>query len=262
MKNVLPKSLERLVHGYIFAPVITGHSDARVYKLEHPDKADLFLKTQASSSVEFLELEALKLEWLHKRGVRVPKVLLFLEEESFQWLLMTAIPGRDASSLWQKSEIPVVLEVLADSLKKLHALKILDCPFNQNLEVRIAEAKHRMLENLVDETDFDDARLGETASEVFQELLELHPMSEDLVFTHGDYCLPNMIIHNLEFAGFVDLGRAGIADRYQDLALITRSLESDLNLQFNGWGRYFLEQYGILKPEESKLEFYKMLDEF
>ncbi len=155
-----------------------------------------------------------------------------------------------------------MLEVLAENLKQLHALEIVDCPFNQTLEIKMVQAKFRVLENLVDETDFDVVRLGKTAQEVFRELLETCPAIEDLVFTHGDYCLPNILIHNLELAGFVDLGRAGIADRYQDLALITRSLESDLNPQFNGWSKYFLEQYGIAKPEDSKLEFYRLLDEF
>lgn len=70
------------------------------------------------------------------------------------------------------------------------------------------------------------------------------------------------MIHNRRFAGFIDLGRAGIADRYQDLALITRSLESDMNPQFNGWSKYFLMQYEILEPDVSRLEFYRLLDEF
>jgi aminoglycoside phosphotransferase len=262
MKQQLPPKLKQLTSGYEFVPVTIGKSGAMVYKLEHSLKPNLFLKFQPSSSVDFLELEALKLEWLHKRDILVPEVIVYLEEESHEWMLTRAIPGCDASNSWNHAEIPAVLETLAESLKRLHALEIADCPFNQKLELKIAEAKHRVIENLVDETDFDDDRLGKSAQEVFQELLDKRPTVEDLVFTHGDYCLPNIMVHNLEFAGFIDLGRAGIADRYQDLALITRSLESDFNPQFNGWSQYFLAQYGIPKPEESKLEFYRLLDEF
>jgi aminoglycoside phosphotransferase len=262
MKYQLPPKLIQLTSGYKFVPVTIGHSVATVYKLEHPEKLALFLKVQPGSKFESLELDVRKLEWLHERGILVPEVLLYLEENAIEYLLTSAIPGRDASSPWEKSEIPVVLEILAENLKQLHALEIHDCPFSQKLDVKIDQAKLRMLENLVNETDFDDVRLGKTAQEVFQELLDKRPTVEDLVFTHGDYCLPNIMIYNLEFAGFIDLGRAGIADRYQDLALITRSLESDFNPQLNGWSKYFLERYGILQPEESKLEFYRLLDEF
>ena len=262
MKHSLPNKLESVIQGYALAPVQTGHSDATVYKLEHPQNPDLFLKIQRSSNLGSLRFDADKLEWLHKRGILVPQMLLFLEEDSFEYLLTTAISGRDASNLWKQEEIPVLLEVLATNLKQLHALEMTDCPFNQKLEVKIADAKSRVLENLVDETDFDDVRIGKTIPETFQELLETRPKSEDLVFAHGDYCLPNVMIHKLEFSGFIDLGRAGIADRYQDLALMTRSLESDLNQQFNGYSQYFLEQYGVLEPDESKLEFYRLLDEF
>jgi aminoglycoside phosphotransferase len=262
MKQQLPPKLKQITSGYEFVAVTLGRFGASVYKLEHSSKPAMFLKFQQSSSLEFLELEALKLEWLLKRGILVPEVILYLEEDSFEYLLTAAIPGCDASNPWNLEEVPVVLEVLAKSLKQLHSLEIADCPFNQTLEVKISEAERRMLENLVDETDFDDARLGKTSREVFQEMLENRPTSQDLVFTHGDYCLPNIMIHNRRVSGFIDLGRAGIADRHQDLALITRSLESNLNPHFNGWSQYFLNQYGILEPETSKLEFYRLLDEF
>jgi kanamycin kinase len=62
--------------------------------------------------------------------------------------------------------------------------------------------------------------------------------------------------------GFIDLGRAGVADRYQDLALMTRSFESPLNPQFNGWSERFFECYGIREPDDAQLEFYRTLDEF
>ena len=41
------------------------------------------------------------------------------------------------------------------------------------------------------------------------DLLRKRHDEEDLVFTHGDYCLPNVIIDGEEVAGFVDWGRAG-----------------------------------------------------
>jgi aminoglycoside phosphotransferase len=262
MNNSFPTTLQSLIHNFVTIPIITGHSDARVYKLEHPDKPALFLKIQESDALDSLEAEARTLDWLHDCGVQVPRVQAFLEEDQQRWLLTSAISGRDAASAWRKTEVSKILEVMAKSLKNLHALEIQDCPFDQSLEIRLSEAYTRIVENLVDETDFDPQRLGKTAEHVFLELLGTQPKTEDLVFTHGDFCLPNIMIHNLEFAGFIDLGRAGIADRYQDLALMTRSLESDLNPQFNGWSSYFLEQYGILEPDEKKLEFYRLLDEF
>ena len=257
-----PNSLEPRIAGYEFTFVTTGHSSARVYKLEHPEKPDLFLKIQGSGNLESLKIDARKLEWLHYCRIQVPQMQVFLEENRFEFLLTSAIPGHDAASVWDKTEIPKILEILAKNLKNLHSLEIQHCPFDQRLELKFSEAYTRVLENLVDETDFDDDHLGKTAKALFKELLEKHPQSEDLVFTHGDYCLPNVLIDNLEFAGFIDLGRAGIADRYQDLALMTRSLESDMNPQFNGWSSYFLEQYGILEPDLGKLKFYRLLDEF
>lgn len=91
-------------------------------------------------------------------------------------------------------------------------------------------------------------------------MLERRLSSEDLVFCHGDYCVPNVILDGSSI-GFVDVGRAGIADRWQDLAPVTRSLESEMNVQFNGFSDQLLEAYGVV-PDLEKIAFYRLLDEF
>ncbi len=62
-----------------------------------------------------------------------------------------------------------------------------------------------------------------------------------------------------EISGFVDWGRAGVADRYKNIALVARSLErntgEDLTLTF-------FEAYGLSSPDADKIEYYKLLDEF
>ncbi len=81
------------------------------------------------------------------------------------------------------------------------------------------------------------------------------------MLTHGDFCLPNIILERNKVTGLIDLGRAGVADRYQDIALILRSLTSEMNPNFNDCSDIFAQEYGIdLEPD--KLEYYQMLDEF
>lgn len=49
------------------------------------------------------------------------------------------------------------------------------------------------------------------------------------VFSHGDLCLPNIIIRNNKIVGFLDLGDAAIRDKEYDVATILRSYEYNIN---------------------------------
>ncbi len=60
--------------------------------------------------------------------------------------------------------------------------------------------------------------------------------------THGDPCLPNVLVLNGEFSGFVDLGSAAVDDPVQDLALALWSLEYNYGA---GWGETLLHAYGV-----------------
>ena len=73
------------------------------------------------------------------------------------------------------------------------------------MDIKIEEAKRRVENGLVDEEDFDEIRIGLKARDLYKEHLTNKPNSEDLVFTHGDYCLPNFMIDKGKVSGFIDM---------------------------------------------------------
>jgi aminoglycoside phosphotransferase len=202
--------------------------------------------------------EKLKLEWLAPRPLPVPEVLLFIPEEAADYLLLSEIPGAPASDDALKQDVPRLIEQLADGLHTIHGLPIEDCPFPAQSDLKIETARQRMLDKLIDESDFDEIRHGETAEKLFGELVATAPAEEDLVFTHGDYCLPNVLLENGKVSGFVDWGNAGIADRYQDIALLARSVRYNFSAD---WTKFLFDTLGI-EPDLKKIDFYQLLDEF
>jgi aminoglycoside phosphotransferase len=183
---------------------------------------------------------------------------MFAEDEKGAYLLLSEIPGVPAIDAPPEKDIPGVIEELVNGLKMIHELPAKDCPFHAPLEDRIEAARERMLEGLVDEDDFDRERLGRTARDLFEELTRSVPEKEDFVFTHGDFCAPNVILDDGKLSGFVDWDGAGVADRYQDLALLSRSVRHNFGAE---WEKSVFEIYAI-EPDREKIRFYRLLDEF
>jgi kanamycin kinase len=227
-------------------------SGARVFKLKDGNET-LFLKFAPISSdpdpAFSIQAEADRLTWLRSKNLAVPKVELFLEDNGLEYLLMTAIPGRDTSQSWRPDQIPSIIAKLATGLRAWHDTNTVDCPYKLTLETRIAQARAR--------TKIANLRLE------LEALLEHAPEHEDLVLCHGDPCVPNVLLtDDLDISGWIDLGRAGVMDRHWDLALIVGSLEVDLNPQFNGWSERFLKAYGLEVINRETLEFYIQFDRF
>lgn len=110
---------------------------------------------------------------------------------------------------------------------------------------------------MVDEEDFDTDREGWTAEQVWQSLQSMLPQTLDPVVTHGDFSLDNLLVFDREVTGCIDAGRVGIADRYQDLAILWNCLgEFGSELQ-----ERLLESYGLSDMDQNKLQFHLMLDE-
>jgi aminoglycoside 3'-phosphotransferase-2 len=234
-----------------------GESRADVWRVTPKGSASLFVKTEQVMTWGELPGEVQRLRWMATEDLPAPRVLDTTTEAQHSWLLMTAVPGRDLASSAHLSPQQIVT-LAAEALRALHAVAIETCPFDHRLEAKIRLAREHLLAGLIDEADFDDSRLGQSAEEVFEQLLATRPAHEDLVLTHGDACLPNLLAANGRFSGFVDCGRLGVADRYQDLALAAHSITDNLGAQ---WLPLFFEVYGV-EPDLQRIAFYQLLDEF
>jgi aminoglycoside 3'-phosphotransferase-2 len=234
-----------------------GESGAEVSRIRCLSGKHLFVKSEPIGAQSELPQEIERLRWMNRLALPGPTVLDVTTENNRHWLLMSAVPGQDLASANDLSATQVI-SVLAMALRTLHQVPIDKCPFEHPLQQRIAAARSRVSAGLVDESDFDDERLGRTAEDVFAELLSTLPETYDLAVTHGDACLPNFMIEGSRFTGYIDCGRLGISDIYQDLALAARSIERNLG---QAWVAPFFRAYGV-EPDQQRIAFYCLLDEF
>lgn len=221
-----------------------------------------------------------RLLWLAAIGFPAARVIDWSDAsdgpEPAAALVTSAVAGVPISSV-SRGGAREAARSLALTLRDLHTIPTLSCPFDRTLSVTLAEAQAAVAEGAVDTDDFDDERRGPPPLEVLGLLLAgarsaSEDESADLVVCHGDACLPNVLVDpdTLRPTGIVDVGRLGVADRHQDLALGTRSLlDPDLNPSFgSGCAQAFLDTYlaamglGPTRMDPDRLAFYRLLDEF
>jgi aminoglycoside phosphotransferase len=255
----LPSTLRQQLIGTEWADVTFGYSGMRVFRLTETRQPPRYLKLAQGPLRRELRAEFDALAWL-KGHLPVPEALAYAEDAGFAYLLLSEVSGIMSCDAAFADDVPALVRLLAAGLQQFHALDYSTCPLDQRLNRKLALAAENLAAGLVDEAEVDARGHAEEAAGLLRWLTEHRPATEDLVFTHGDYCLPNILINaeRTGISGFIDLGRAGVADRYQDLALAARSLTYNFG---PGWEPLLWEAYGLASVDAAKLEYYVLLDE-
>lgn len=248
--DTLPAEITALTSASTVETVTVGWSQDAVYRLTDGDTVR-YLKTGAD-----LRHEHDRLRWMENR-LPTPRVLHYTVIESTHYLLTSAVPG----VMTHEAALPsdTLVRLMADGLKLWHALPIDSCPFDHRANALIARAREKITQGAIDPQHFDMHLHGYTAQDVLDRALQLRPEHEDLVVTHGDYCMPNILIdpQTEKVTGFVDVGRVGVADRFSDLAQACRSITWNIGMM---WVEVFLAHYGV-PMDRAKYNFYTLLDE-
>lgn len=71
------------------------------------------------------------------------------------------------------------------------------------------------------------------------------------VLIHGDYCLPNVLVHEERFSAVVDVGRSGLGNPEDDLAAGVWTLQYNYG---KGYARTFLDRYGWPPMSDASIE--------
>lgn len=264
-RGLAPSFQASLADG-LWQPITIGLSGAQVYRVTAPGQPPRYLKTASGPRVEELRAERDRLIWLRSR-LPVPGVCGWAEDEAEDdaerrgWLLLSEAPGLMACDPAVMDDQPRVVAALAEGLRAIHDLPISDCPFDARLDTRLARAQWVIRAGIADEEAVRES-LGVSADELRRRLVATRPAepTADLVFTHGDYCLPNVLLDPARFtvSAYLDWGRAGVADRYQDLAIGARSVRHNLGA---AWEAHFLAAYGLSPLDQERLAWYETLDE-
>lgn len=228
--------------------------------------SDRVLKIQPVS--EESRNEAAMMRWLRGR-VPAPRVLAETEENGLHYLLMSRLPGRmlcDPALLEAPAKL---LNLTAQALHTLWQTDITGCPASRMLEDRLRLARQRVENGLCDTENVQPDTYGPggfASPEALLCWLEANRPQEEPVLTHGDCCLPNLFADDNGFCGFIDLGRSGIGDRWQDIALLYRSTRHNYEGHYGYAARAgcpaneLFATLGIPRDEE-KLRYYILLDE-
>ena len=245
--------------GLVGEVVSHGESGDLLVRLDAPDLLVVKLADRAHGwNADLLRREAEALGWLRHRA-RVPGILWIGEADGFEILIMERLAGEPISH-FAPDHARAALIAGIGALSALHGLPVADCPFDQTLTVKLAAARDHVAAGIVDEAAFDAERAGMSAVQALAQLEASRPPAEDLVVAHGDASLPNFIWSPGEGVWLIDLGRLGLADRHQDLAIFLRSaLRNHPHIDAVALVR---EHYRLAPLDAAKLDFYRLLDEF
>ena len=257
----IPEDIRQLIRGLPYTVDGTGMSGSQV--LLFPE---LVLKIGRLSALTPGMVKVM--HWLEGK-LPAPRVLRFEADGEKEYLLMTRMTGKMACDRQYLEQPDLLFSLLAEALHMLWKVDWTDCPQGRSLEDELSHARYSLENGLADFSRCAPETFGPggfKSPEALLRWLESNKPPLEPAFSHGDCCLPNIFFSGSRVSGFIDLGDAGIADRWRDLSLCYRSLKHNTDGTYGhvipGFQPERLFEYVGVTPDWDKLRYYLLLEEF
>jgi kanamycin kinase len=241
--NKLPSKL----HGFIGNAKLFDSSCSPNARVTFIDKDNgYFLKTAAKGS---LKKEAEMTEYFHSKGLSAAVVTYISSEKDF--LLTEKINGDDCTAAKYLEQPGRLCDTIAERLAILHSADFTDCPIQNHIENYISRAKNNFQNGFYNRELFPDNWGYESAEKAIEMINTKGHLLQSDTLLHGDYCLPNIILNDWNFSGFIDLDSGGVGDKNLDIFWGIWTLF--FNLKTNKYRERFIDAYGRENVDEERL---------
>jgi kanamycin kinase len=247
-----PMNIDLSVYPVELKPIIT---DSKLFdsscspeaKVIYIDKdGGYFLKSALKGA---LKQEAIMTNYFYSKGLS-EEVLLYISNEN-DWLLTKKVPGEDGVAQKYLEQPERLVDIFAERLYMLHHTDFAGCPVQNHTERYIASAKSNYYNDHYDKSLFPDNWGYKSAEEAFGVLEHEGYLLKTDTLLHGDFCLPNIILNEWKFSGFIDVDCGGVGDRHVDLFWALWTLF--FNLKTNKYRERFIDVYGRENVNEEYL---------
>ena len=174
-----------------------GKSGAQVLLFD-----DYVLKIRPADAWDTIDVRIL--DWLAGKAP-VPRVAAHEVWNGQDWLLMTRIRGEELCKPDVMNNSVLLLDCMAEALHTLWSIPAVDCPFERTVADNLSHAEAAIRSGQFDPSDCEPETFGPGGFEnpvALLDWLKSHLPPQDRVFTHGDFCLPNLFTDGKRFTGF------------------------------------------------------------
>ena len=257
----IPVSIKRKIGNEQGSMEDIGRSGAKVIMFQNK-----VLKIQHDCNMAGNEHQMLR--WLQGK-LPVPEIIEEAFVDDTRFLLMTRVQGNylcDDSILDQQHRLA---ELMAEGLRMLWSVDVSDCPTDRTLDAKFHEIEAGLRGGWITREQAGQPDTygpgGFASPAALFDWLVRHRPEEKVVFSHGDYCLPNIFANDNGLTGMIDIGMAGKADKWVDIDKGLWSMWANSTGVFGGKQRCFDRRYLFdalgIAPDEEKLRYYGLLDE-
>jgi len=250
--TAFPLAIREFISG---APLFDSSCSVRA-RVTFVDKDQgFFLKTAAKGS---LHAEAEMTRYFHSKGLAA-EVITYISDE-LDWLLTTRILGEDCTSSAILEQPERLCDLLAECLLMLHNTNFSGCPVSNCTERLLTATERNYRRGQYDQSLFPDNWGYASAEDAWRVVETQGHLLQTNTLLHGDYCLPNIILHNWSLGGFIDLGDGGVGDLHVDVFWAIWSLA--FNLKTDQYRQRFIDVYGRSKVNEDTLRLIAAIEVF
>jgi len=245
----------------VFHPLLMG---AAVYDVSSSREAQVlfidkdegyFLKTAPRGS---LKREAEMTRYFDEKRLG-PEVFSYICGER-DWLLTGRVSGETACHPLYLADPKKLCDTMAETLRMLHGTDHTGCPVPDRTKDYLSAAAHGRQAGGYERSMLPAAWRGMPPQEAWRIVEEKRRLLRADTLIHGDYCLPNIVLKNWRFSGFIDLDCAGVGDRHVDLFWGVWTLW--FNLKTEKYGQRFLDAYGRSEVDHERLRLTAVIEAF